>query len=81
MSLEFLQPLEEKVERAAEEIATLRGRGTELEERVAELEQALAAAVDGAPKTAAPSDWEREREELRARVAALVERLETLLGG
>jgi len=80
MSLEFLKPLEEKVERAAEEIATLRGRGTELGERVAELEQALAAAVEGTSK-APPADWEREREELRARVAALVERLESLLGG
>lgn len=80
MSLEFLQPLEQKVERAGEEIAALRSRGAELEERVAELEQALAAAVEGRPKSP-PADWESERAELRARVAALVERLESLLAG
>lgn len=81
MSLDFLKPLEERVERAAAEIATLRGRGSELEGRIAELERALAAAVEAKGAKAAPADWEREREALRRRVAALVERLETLLAG
>lgn len=78
MSLEFLKPLEERVERAAEEIASLRERGAKLEERIAELESALATALESKEP---PADWERERDELRGRVAALVERLEGLLAG
>ncbi len=74
MSSEFLDDLETRVGEAAQRLASLGERNAELERRVTELEGQLASAGD--PPEAG---HDAERDELRRRVEALVEQLESLL--
>jgi BMFP domain-containing protein YqiC len=70
----WLRVLEEKVHAAAGRILELREENAGLRRRIEELEARLAApASDGADR------WTEEREEIRGRVARLVEHLEELL--
>lgn len=76
--LEWLETLEARVRQASERIRALRQENAELQDRVEELEGRLAE-VDEAATTEAREQWEEEREEIRARVARLTEKLESLL--
>jgi hypothetical protein len=70
----WLQALEEKVHAAAGRILELRDENTRLRQKIEELEERLATPTDdGAAET-----WVEEREEIRGRVARLVEHLEGL---
>ncbi len=70
----WLQALEEKVHAAAGRIQELNGENAGLRRKIEELEARLAApASDGA------ASWAEEREEIRGRVARLVEHLEGLV--
>ena len=70
----WLQALEEKVHAAAGRILELREENARLQRRIEELEERLAT-----PATdEAGARWIEEREEIRERVARLVERLEGL---
>lgn len=70
----WLQVLEEKVHAAAGLIRGLREENATLRRRVGELEDRLAAA----PASDEGARWTEEREEIRGRVARLVEHLEGL---
>ena len=70
----WLQTLEQKVHAAAGRILELREENTRLRRRIEELEERLSA-----PATdEAAGRWVEEREEIRSRVARLVEHLEGL---
>ena len=71
----WLQALEEKVHAAAGLIRELRQENATLRRRVEELEERLASA----PASDEGARWTEEREEIRGRVARLVEHLEGLL--
>lgn len=71
----WLRELEEKVHTAAGLIRELRQENATLRRRVEELEERLAAA----PASEEAARWSEEREEIRGRVARLVEHLEGLL--
>jgi len=70
----WLQILEEKVHAAAGRILELREENTRLRRRIEELEERLSAPVT----EEAAGRWVEEREEIRGRVARLVEHLEGL---
>lgn len=69
----WLQALEEKVHATAGRILELREENTRLRQKIEELEERLTAPVTDAAET-----WVEEREEIRGRVARLVEHLEGL---
>lgn len=69
----WLQVLEERVHAAAGRILELREENARLGRRIEELEARLSA-----PEDPAASRWAEEREEIRGRVARLVEHLEGL---
>ena len=71
---DWLNQLEERVSRAAEEIGRLRHENRRLEREVQRLRKA------GAPSSEGAAAWERERAEVRGRVERLAQRLEELLG-
>ena len=73
MTIDFLDPLERGVHEAASRLAQLARENEELRRRLAELE---ARAGEGGGEVS----WRSEREEIRQRVARLVERLEALAG-
>ena len=70
----WLQALEEKVHAAAGRIRELREENASLQRKIEELEARLAAPVSGEA-----TGWAEEREEIRGRVARLVEHLEGLV--
>lgn len=73
MGIEFLDALEDRVRQAAERLEELGRDNAELRRRVEELERELdAAELDG------EKHWHRERDEVRRRVGALVDRLAAL---
>lgn len=72
----WLQALEEKVHTAARRIRELKEENATLHRRVEELEQRLAEAP---ASDDAAARWAEEREEIRGRVARLVEHLDGLL--
>ncbi len=73
----WLQALEEKVHAAAGRILELRDENTRLRQKIEELEEQLSA-----PATdEAAGRWVDEREEIRGRVARLVQLLEGLTDG
>ena len=72
----WLQALEEKVHAAALRIRDLREENAALRGRVEDLEAQLAAPVPTSDPAA--ERWAEEREEIRGRVARLVEHLEGL---
>ncbi|MEM8962335.1 MAG: cell division protein ZapB [Acidobacteriota bacterium] len=81
----FLEDLETRVRDAAERLRslrdendTLRAENEKLTAKVDELEERLEAGGDG-EDGAGTAAWVEEREEIRERVEALVEHLETLL--
>ena len=82
MDAEWLDELEARVEAASEELRRLREENSGLQEKVeelsGELEEARAAASEGGDPEAAQG-WEEEKGEIRRRVEALAENLETLL--
>jgi len=71
----WLQALEEKVHAAAGRILELREENARLQRRIEELEERLATPVTDE----AAGRWVEEREEIRERVARLVDHLEGLL--
>lgn len=71
--------LEQQVSRAIEQLEQLRARNGELEAENARLTKILADAGNTSTKEETKA-WRLEREELRSRVAGLVEKLEGLLG-
>ncbi|MFN7941665.1 MAG: cell division protein ZapB [Thermoanaerobaculia bacterium] len=73
MGLEFLDPLEDRVREASERLRELARDNADLRRRVEELERELDAAELEDEK-----HWHREREEVRRRVGALVDRLAAL---
>jgi hypothetical protein len=70
----WLRVLEEKVHAAAGRIRELREENDGLRQRIEELEARLAVPADGEA-----AGWVEEREEIRGRVARLVEHLEELV--
>ena len=88
MSLEFLEILETRVREAADRLEELVEENAALKKEIEKLERdKLAAASGGKSEKAAEKAaekvekaWARERDELRARVQSLVERLSSLLG-
>ena len=71
----WLQVLEEKVHAAAGRIRELRDENAVLRRRIQELEGHLATA----PPSEEANRWVEERQEIRGRVARLVEHLEGLM--
>jgi predicted RNase H-like nuclease (RuvC/YqgF family) len=69
---DWLSPLEQKVHAAAERIRALKEENAALHQRIADLEERLAAA---SPDDSA-SRWEEERREIRERVERLTKTLE-----
>ena len=74
MSTEWLGDLEARITEAAEELRRLRGENEELRAELIELR----AHGENAPEREV-AEWAAERDEVRARVARLVEQLEALL--
>lgn len=74
MSLNWITDLEQKVERAAEELEKTRKENQALKKKVQRLQQQLR---ELGPKSGAA--WEKERRLIRRRVAKLAESLEKLL--
>lgn len=74
MSTEWLGDLEARITEAAEELRRLRGENEELRAELIELR----AHGESAPEREV-AEWAAERDEVRARVARLVEQLESLL--
>lgn len=72
MEAPWLNELEDRVRQAIKLIEQLRDENARLQAEVAELKEAEATAEDN-------SQWEAERVEVRERVEALAEKLETLL--
>ncbi len=72
MEAPWLNELEDRVRQAIKLIEQLRDENARLQAEVAELKEAEATAEDN-------SQWEAERVEVRQRVEALAEKLETLL--
>lgn len=82
MSLEFLEVLEGRVREAAERIEELAAENASLKKEIEKLEREKSAASTPKPDKAADKlekAWAKERDEIRTRVDALVERLSTLL--
>jgi uncharacterized coiled-coil DUF342 family protein len=73
MSTEWLGDLEARITEAAEELRRLRGENEELRAELIELR----AHGENAPEREI-AQWAAERDEVRARVARLVEQLEAL---
>ncbi|HEX4952472.1 MAG TPA: cell division protein ZapB [Thermoanaerobaculia bacterium] len=74
MAKDALATLEEKVHQAAQKLGELKSENLVLSDKVAELEERLAASAEGGDDA-----WASEREEVRERVEALVATLERLL--
>lgn len=74
MSTEWLGDLEARITEAADELRRLRGENGELRAELIELR----AHGENAPDREV-AQWAAERDEVRARVARLVEQLEALL--
>ncbi len=90
MSIPWLRDLEEKVLEAAARLRELESENAELKTEIQNLHSRLAAGeLTAAPSSAttpgffrepARAAWEQEKEDVRQRVARLVEHLEALLG-
>lgn len=74
MTIEWLGDLEARITEAAEELRRLRGENEELRAELIELR-----AHAGTAPEREVAQWAAEREEVRTRVARLVEQLEALL--
>jgi hypothetical protein len=82
MSLEFLEVLENRVREAAERIEELAAENAALKKEIEKLERDKGARENAkAEKSAEKLEkaWAKERDEVRQRVEALVERLSSLL--
>lgn len=85
MSLEFLEILEGRVREAAERLEELAAENVRLRKEIEKLERERSAAQPSrASRSSDAADkiekaWAREREEIRRRLEALVERLAALL--
>lgn len=84
MSFEFLELLEGRVREVAERLEELAVENARLKEEIEHLERNKSAAQPA--KNLRSSDpaskaWAKEREEIRGRLEALVERLSALLDG
>jgi chromosome segregation ATPase len=84
MTLDKLAALEAKIQEAADRLGDYAERNAELEQRVAELESALEAALEAEPDrdakgTGSSAAWQKEKAEITRRVDQLVARLEELL--
>ena len=78
MSLEFLQVLESRVREAAERLEELAAENATLKKEIEKLERERAARPDKSVEKLEKA-WSKERDEIRKRTEALVERLTTLL--
>ena len=76
MSVAWLRDLEDRVREASTRMRSLQEENQQLHARVAELEARLEASPEADP---AAANWAAERDEVRQRVAGLVEQLEALL--
>jgi hypothetical protein len=82
MSLEFLETLESRVREAAERLEELRAENAALRKEIEKLEREKGARESAKPDKAVEKlekAWAKERDEVRQRVEALVERLSSLL--
>ncbi len=78
MAKDALGTLEDKVQQAAVKLAELKSQNLALADKVAGLEERLAASSEGGSE-GGEDLWASEREEIRERVEALVATLERLL--
>ncbi len=76
MELDFLAALEAKIHEAAARLASMRAENRELARRVAELEDQLDS-FDASDRGV--EAWQEEKAEIRRRVEALAEHLESML--
>ena len=74
-----IDELSQSVQKAVAEIKRLRRETARLEEKAGMLERRLEEAVAAPVAAAEDADWRQERDEIRGRVAALVEQLERAL--
>ena len=82
MNLEFLEPLETRVREAAERLEELIAENARLKKEIEKLERDKSAAkgakgADAAEKV--EKAWAKERDEIRKRTEALVEKLSGML--
>lgn len=78
MSLEFLEVLEARVREAAEKLEELAAENAALRKEIEKLERDKGAKPDKSIEKLEKA-WAKERDEIRKRTEALVERLSTLL--
>jgi len=78
MSLEFLQVLESRVREAAERLEDLAAENARLRKEIEKLERDRDARPDKSVEKLEKA-WGKERDEIRKRTEALVERLSALL--
>ena len=78
MSLEFLEVLEARVREAAEKLEELAAENATLRKEIEKLERDKGAKPDKSIEKLEKA-WARERDEIRKRTEALVERLTKLL--
>jgi hypothetical protein len=82
MNLEFLEPLETRVREAAERLEELIAENARLKKEIEKLERDKSAAKGAKGSDAAEKvekAWAKERDEIRKRAEALVERLSAML--